>query len=162
MGRWWCRDKRLGRQRSVSRQPGGYGTSRLVRNAGELREGGLADCLATHSTDNRLANDVRLTPRRKVIYTLCRLFLISGVVGGDNLLETIPGNVLSVCDIEFGDQVVLPLSISHFSSSLLGFVPEELGSQTGSTGSCRLWDLVPRVGHGFWLFTLWQEFQFGD
>ena len=21
---------------------------------------------------------------------------------------------------------------------------------------------MPRVGHGFWFFTLWQEFQFGD
>ena len=59
-----------------------------------------------------------------------------------------PRNVF-VHDIEFGDQVVLPLSAGHFSGGLLGFVPEELRSQTCSTGSCRFWDLVSRVGHEY-------------
>jgi hypothetical protein len=117
---------------------------------------GPADCLATHSTDNRLANDIHLTPWWEVICTTCRLSLCSR---RRQPVETVPGNVFTVCDIEFGDQVVLPLSISHFSSSYLGFVLKELGSQTGGTGS---WNLVPRVGYRFWLFTPWPEFRFGD
>ena len=56
--------------RSVSRQPEGCGISRFGRNTGELREGGLADCLSTRSTDKAFVNDVRLTPRRKIIDTL--------------------------------------------------------------------------------------------
>jgi hypothetical protein len=62
-------------------------------------------------------------------------------------VETVPGNVSCVW------HRVLRSSRSSqhqsFLGSLLGFVPEELGSQTGSTGSCRLWNLVPCVGYGF-------------
>ena len=49
----------------------------------------------------------------------------------------------------FGDQVVLPLSAGHFSCGLLGHVPEERWCQIRGTGSCGLWNLVPRAGRGF-------------
>ena len=129
-----------------------------------LHEGGLANDLVTRFTNKGLIDGARLTPRRIVMCTLCCWFLVSGVVGGDSCSKPYHemSSEFSVHDFEFYDQVVLPLSVGHFSGGLLCFVPEELRSQTCSTGSCRLWDLVPRVGHGCWLFALWQEFQFGD
>ena len=42
--------------------------------------GGSSGLLGMHLTDKSFVNDVRLTPRQKVMQKICRLFLIFGVV----------------------------------------------------------------------------------